>query len=200
MERLELFTTPIAIFQHPDPDALNQAVGTHLLRRCQSEPGIKRSNYGGWHSTTDLPEDPNPAVQTLNAWVMERFQAFFLDVARGFSEDPEVGEWTTQAWGMVMGPGHSSLVHDHAESHWSGTYYVHTGDGTPPGGSFVMVDPRLSVTKSYPAIVNPSTFSIQPEPGALVLFPGWLRHYVTPYNGREPRISVAYNFSPIMPA
>ncbi|EEA04372.1 hypothetical protein BH160DRAFT_0274 [Burkholderia sp. H160] len=38
-----------------------------------------------------------------------------------------------------------------------------------------------------------STFMIRPRSGMLVVFPGWLQHYVHPYRGTRPRIIIASN-------
>ena len=34
---------------------------------------------------------------------------------------------------------------------------------------------------------------VRPEPGLLVLFPGWMYHFVHPVTSTEPRISIAFN-------
>jgi len=41
--------------------------------------------------------------------------------------------------------------------------------------------------------INPSTFTIRPRTGMLVIFPGWLQHYVHPYRGGRPRVSLSFN-------
>ena len=35
--------------------------------------------------------------------------------------------------------------------------------------------------------------TIAPEAGQMLVFPSWVRHYVTPYHGRGERISIAFN-------
>ena len=35
--------------------------------------------------------------------------------------------------------------------------------------------------------------SIQPKPGQVAIFPGWLCHYVNPFRGLGERISIAFN-------
>lgn len=37
------------------------------------------------------------------------------------------------------------------------------------------------------------TFHLYPRTGMLAVFPAWLVHWVAPYRGRRPRISVAAN-------
>ncbi len=36
---------------------------------------------------------------------------------------------------------------------------------------------------------------IRPRPGLMVLFPGWLKHFVHPHTGTGTRISIAFNIA-----
>ena len=40
-----------------------------------------------------------------------------------------------------------------------------------------------------------STFTIRPRTGMLVVFPGYLQHYVHAYRGTRPRIAIACNLT-----
>jgi hypothetical protein len=96
---------------------------------------------------------------------------------------------------MVMRQGDYTVLHDHGEAHWSATYYVDAGDAdqrSPESGALALVDPRRG-GRSIPGIESGSTFMIRPRSGMLVVFPGWLQHYVHPYRGARPRIAIASN-------
>ncbi len=91
---------------------------------------------------------------------------------------------------MIMERGDYTLLHDHAPADWSSVWYVDVGQegsgqidmvhpGRPPGG--VLVD------------MFPSLASFTPVSGMLLVFPGFLQHYVHPYTGETPRISVSMN-------
>jgi hypothetical protein len=41
--------------------------------------------------------------------------------------------------------------------------------------------------------VSFDAYRVVPQTGMLLMFPAWLYHYVHPYRGTEPRISVAFN-------
>ena len=78
-------------------------------------------------------------------------------------------------------------------------YYVDAGD--PPGedrpqaGLLALVDPRRGGRPIPEMDLFPSTFTVTPRTGALVVFPGWLQHYVHAYRGARPRISVSCNLA-----
>ena len=46
-----------------------------------------------------------------------------------------------------------------------------------------------------------TTFTVLPRTGRLVVFPGWLLHYVHAYRGQRPRVSISCNvvFEPTSP-
>ena len=104
--------------------------------------------------------------------------------------------------------GDGNLPHGHAGAYWSGVYWIDDGDadGDPAvGGLLELADPRGIL----PTMVAPHLRcaieacagegggqSVTPRAGTMVLFPAWLIHGVTPYAGRRPRISVAFNLSP----
>jgi hypothetical protein len=50
------------------------------------------------------------------------------------------------------------------------------------------MDPR-------PGNVHGGKEVITPEPGLLIMFPGWLQHYVNAYYGDGERISIAWNLT-----
>lgn len=58
-------------------------------------------------------------------------------------------------------------------------------------GSLGLCDPRLS--RCCPVEIRRATSQIYPpmNPGCMVIFPSFVSHYVTPFIGTEPRISIA---------
>ena len=78
-----------------------------------------------------------------------------------------------------------------------GVYFV-TGnppvDGHPFSGKLELVDPRPGASLSYSERTRLyGRFLVNPQPGQLVVFPGWLQHQVHPYFGPAERISIAFN-------
>ena len=53
------------------------------------------------------------------------------------------------------------------------------------------VDLRLPSSPILGIDVETGEFQVQPKNGQMLIFPGWLSHYVRPYRGGRPHISIA---------
>jgi len=88
--------------------------------------------------------------------------------------------------------------HIHPRRFLTAVYYV---SGTKDSGSLILMNPNSQHDQIIPAspsrnIVeshnhfNSSRYSIDPEPGKLIIFPGWIQHFVSSGDNSE-RISIA---------
>ena len=188
-----LFPTPIAVIDLPDMAEVNREIAAVLLAEEQTVPSWQRANVGGWHSVPDLSRRPGP-YQTLMRLIVDQVGAF-VQVLAGDKPVPAY-RWGVTAWAMVMRQHDYVTLHDHGDAHWSVAYYVDAGDDMPaPSGRIAFLDPRRS-GRSIPELrLFGATFDLAPRTGALVIFPGWLQHYVHPYRGERPRICVSANLT-----
>ena len=79
-------------------------------------------------------------------------------------------------WGQVYSKNDYQQAHCHLPHHWSFVYYVNTPRG------------------SSPLVFEQSKRKIYPKEGEVIIFPGWIRHYVPP-NKCEGRSIIAGNFT-----
>ncbi len=188
-----LFATPVVLDSIQDP-ALIEALEGAILKRRSEDPGIVRSNAGGWHSDDALFDwGGEPARRLLNrifklASAQTRMKADRADATF---------DWVAEGWANVNGPGASNSAHAHPGCFWSAVFYVRVDPGT--GGELLLQDPRSPAMEMY----APSLWfanagvqregTIKPVTGTLVLFPSWLVHSVTPWFGDGLRISIAVN-------
>ena len=100
-------------------------------------------------------------------------------------------------WINVMAPGGVHGSHIHPKSVISGTLYVTAPQGS---GALQLEDPRLVQMMAAPRrndkVPEPlrNYVQINPEPGALHLWEGWLRHEVLQHRGESERISISFNY------
>jgi uncharacterized protein (TIGR02466 family) len=192
-----LFQTPLVVVDLPAMEAVNAELAALLLAEEQAVPSWHRANIGGWHSVPDLSQRPQPCFRVLVRAVVDQVTALVraLAAAEGITEVPAFRYGVT-AWGMVLRDGHYVTVHDHGDVHWSVAYYVDAGDDAQePSGRLSFVDPRRS-GRSIPELqLFPPSFEIKPRTGALVIFPGWLQHFVHAYRGQRPRICISCNLT-----
>ena len=169
---------------------MNRRLHEIVLERELVDPGIGVSNVGGWHSQGDLMNWDYPEIRAL---MRECFEAG-RDMTQASLPPGVEGEirlrFNGGCWANLLRDGGYNTVHNHAAAVWSGCYYVSLGDPDPQpnyNGWIEFQDPR-------PANIHSHKEKVRPEAGLLLLFPGWLNHYVNPFRGRGERISIAFNF------
>ena len=99
-------------------------------------------------------------------------------------------------WVNVYGKGHSQEIHNHANSVFSGVYYVKAPPGSP--GLLIhgsMADTMVQLPVTEQTLLNSTTSEISVEEGKLVMFRSWMKHSVRPSPIDEDRISISVNFS-----
>ncbi len=105
----------------------------------------------------------------------------------------------TDRWANVLEQGDYSTPHTHYDAEAAVVYSLDPGDpcpATPTSGMLEIIDPRIEFCCSrrpgYPSR------GILPEmtPGTMLLFPAAYLHYVKPYQGVRPRITLAWNLNP----
>jgi uncharacterized protein (TIGR02466 family) len=100
-------------------------------------------------------------------------------------------------WINIMPENTIHTAHIHPQSVISGTFYVDIPKGS---GAIRFEDPRLGFFMNAPTLKtsakkqNQRFFSVNPKAGDIVLFESWLKHEVPMSRGKEPRISVSFNY------
>lgn len=122
--------------------------------------------------------------------------------------DIEVAEYWKQAgWNSAelksfcaqynqLHPKDHLVPHHHAGSLVSWCYYVDVPDGS---SAISFIDPRGNTSWDLTAKRSP-THTIMPKTGDLLIFPGWVIHYVQPNLSQETRTTISgdYNFKEIV--
>ncbi|WP_373489551.1 TIGR02466 family protein [Blastomonas sp.] len=191
-----LFATPLIRHRMPNAAALNAALAQAICERRSGDTGIQRSNAGGWHSDTRLFEWAGEASHELARAVITLADAHTQDVR---AEALGRRGWLLEGWANINGQGAANVQHSHGATYWAAVYFVQAeADG---GGRLRLHDPRLPALDMHApdlrfADCQPEQLhEIVPEPGLLVMFPGWLGHSVTSWHGESERISIAINLT-----
>lgn len=195
------FETVILYAKLENHAAMSEALARAIRERRATDPGIERSNVGGWHSDTDMLRWGGKAAAKLADTAVR--------LARGIShfesrKAQDVG-WRVRMWANLSAPGGLNMPHTHPGNLWAAVYYVDMGrgeSGEPNGGELMIDDPRFPMTLMRHAAFRPigrdgqpqqPRVSFAPEAGDLVLFPAWARHSVSAHSGPGDRISIAMN-------
>ena len=170
-------------------DALREDI---LQWRCEEPDSIDRSNRLGWHS-------PNTA---MNRAAFAPLNREILDAATDiFRRKLYAGNSRARLetmWANVNPTGAYHVPHSHGEALWSGVYWLETPPGSP---GITFMDPRAAIGQNRPRLrfgPEGDRSTRMATAGRMIVFPGWLSHYVEPHTGVHPRISVSFNIRQIV--
>ncbi len=101
-------------------------------------------------------------------------------------------------WGNIGRYGDYLTAHSHTYSVGSCVYFLSLGDPDPErplSGRLAFADPRIPAC--CPSDPDCMTQEVNPDArlGTLVIFPSQMVHFVHPYTGKTPRITLAFNLS-----
>lgn len=162
--------------------------------KCCPQPKLK----GGWQSGPlefSCLEKIQPLVEKLNLAI--------YDVRKLIGICDSVPHILSNFWININEPGNflldSNTPHIHPGYFLNCVYYP---KGLPNSGNLYLLAPFNGVVQTIPVEhLSESTgwadtrWSVNPEPGKLVIFPSWLMHWVTPNYSEDDRISIAFNVS-----
>ena len=168
----------------------NQLFTNEIVEWSKRDPGVKKTNRNGWHSTTEMHRinTYKPLVDELFIMMNDIWKEEWLD------REPMLGNM----WANINPPGGYNAPHIHPNSLFSGVYYVKT----PPNcGKIAFNDPRPGIQTMMPTRVKGQPpkhlwreAHIEPVVGRIIMFPAWLWHCVEPNKTNDIRISVSFNF------
>jgi len=184
-----LFATPIYVFDNLLDQSQNQQVEQAILKWSQEDPGVQKTNVNGWHSKDNMYEK-----QEFTLLTQKLFEAqFSIYQEEGLNGEPVLGNM----WANINPKYGYNKSHNHANSLWSGVYYVKAPEQS---GTLYLEDPRTASTMVIPKYDKQkhsyqwSTVTYEPMVGRCIMFPSSLRHGVNMNQSEDNRISVSFNF------
>jgi len=173
-----------------DVDLNTDQLANDIVAWSKQDKGIKKTNVKGWHSETNMHEMPQfkSLVDELFKMQFEVFKEEWLD------REPRLGNM----WANINPPGGYNRPHIHANSLFSGVYYIKAPANS---GKLVCNDPRPGVQTVMPTRKKGQPpkhlwreVHLEPKVNRIIMFPSWLWHYVEPNESNDIRISVSFNF------
>ena len=168
----------------------NNKLAQDIVNWSNQDKGVSKTNYKGWHSTTDMGQKPE--YQQLVTELL-RMQNEIYD-----NEHIDRHARLGNMWANINPTDGMNQPHIHPNSLFSGVYYVKS---QPNAGRLKIYDPRPGVQFIMPTRKpgNPGRdmwrdANIEPVVGRIIMFPAWLWHSVEPNKSNDLRISVSFNF------
>lgn len=160
--------------------------------RENDKTGLSRSNEGGWHSNTNIMDDPkfSQYKEFLEKYITKCFERFVIDqsIIR-----------IDTSWANINPPGTSNTLHHHPSCDVSGCIWI---KAEKDAGALRMLNPNEFTQDGLLIVSNDdikerykysSNYYFNPIEGNLILFPSHLFHSVTKNMSKEDRISIAFN-------
>ena len=168
----------------------NDKLAQDIVNWSNQDKGVQKTNYKGWHSTTDMASKPEyqPLVNELRTMCKDVFKEEWLD------REPILGNM----WANINPKDGSNQPHIHPNALFSGVYYVKSN---PQAGRLKIYDPRPGAQIVMPTRLKEKLpkrlwrdANLDPITGRIIMFPAWLWHSVDPNQSNDLRISVSFNF------
>lgn len=175
---------------------------------ASSEPSLREdppqyATRKAWHSTANLADFPEPALEELKRFIDHAFQQrkFSLsleDEAHPFRRAAPP-RYYLDLWAIKMKHGGKLFPHIHVDGWLSGVYYVDVpaivNDPQANGAGWLNIGtPRIDIKIQRQPLVR----SLKPEPGMMVTFPSYFWHDTVPLpeSNDEQRLCLAFDLNP----
>jgi len=145
-----------------------------------------------------INQTDNQVLHKLDHWkfLKDELEDCLLNIQKEEGYDPAFGHLKlTRLWAnmALKGSGGDQRQHRHPMAYYSGIYYLTEGAHTK------FMDPCYARSLSAIEIPNDymyDSFTIEPKPGQVVIFPSYVQHLTLPHTGDNDRITMAFNCLP----
>ena len=168
----------------------NNKLTQDIVNWSNQDKGVEKTNYKGWHSTTDMGDKPEYQLLVTE----------LLRMQKEIYDNEHIDRYARlgNMWANINPPGGMNMPHLHPNALFSGVYYVKS---QPQSGRLKIYDPRPGVQTNMPIRKpgNPGKdmwreVNLEPIVGRIIMFPAWLWHSVEENRSNDIRISVSFNF------
>ena len=168
----------------------NNKLAQDIINWSNQDKGVEKTNYKGWHSTTDMGDKPEYQLLVTE----------LLRMQKEIYDNEHIDRYARlgNMWANINPPGGMNMPHLHPNALFSGVYYVKS---QPQSGRLKIYDPRPGVQTNMPIRKpgNPGKdmwreVNLEPIVGRIIMFPAWLWHSVEENRSNDIRISVSFNF------
>ena len=195
---ITVFPTTI-LHRHLDGmEEVNRQLAALVAEIAATEPNATTgtTTEGGFQTREDLFQRDNPGIAALKPHIFSAVQEYAgLTIRQELTRPPQKLDFVLWGWAVSYKAGHTQGLHVHPNANVSGVYYVAAPPATlEPGeaGKISFYDPRPRATMAQLPF-QATRHRVAPIPGDMYLFPSWLEHSVSAFQGEGTRICIAFN-------
>lgn len=202
-----MFAVPFGLARHPEHEQLNARLREVILdletRESANPRPLTPRNAALFESHFHFFQVEHEAIGELRAFCWDQLLSLIGRLNGYDLPTLQRLQIFNSCWFHVTRHGGFFGVHNHPNASWSGVYCVDPGRSDPQkpeNGLLSFLNPTASNTMYMDAGVyniglpfGHQSPRLRLEAGQLVLFPSWVLHHVTPFEGEGERITVAFN-------
>jgi uncharacterized protein (TIGR02466 family) len=195
---ISIFPTTILHRRLEGMEETNRQLQTLIahIAATESNSTTGTTTEGGFQTKDDLFQRENPGIETLKKHIFNAVQDYAgVLIRQEVTRQPTKVDFILWGWAVMYRAGNTQGVHVHPSANVSGVYYVTTPSVTlEPGdaGKISFYDPRPRATMTQLPF-QATRHRVAPVPGDMYLFPSWLEHSVSAFQGEGERICIAFN-------
>ena len=201
------FAVPFGEARLPDCERLNRELEALFLARETDEYQNPTPSHVPQRETFESRFNlflwSERCVQELRSFVLDCVARTAVETSDVPPEELARLQMHNHTWFHVSRYAGSFVAHNHPLASWSAVYCVRAGErpaDRPESGILRFMDPRIGAdayldagNRRLRAPFALKTRELRLEEGQLVVFPSYVFHEVTPFYGRDVRITVAAN-------
>jgi uncharacterized protein (TIGR02466 family) len=202
-----MFAVPFGEVRLAACERLNRELETLFLARANDEHRNPMPSHipqqETFESRFNLFLWPEACVQELRRFMLDAVAHMVLQTTTLKPEELGRMKFHNHTWFHVSRYAGSFIAHNHPLASWSAVYCVRAGEaapGHPDSGVLRFLDTRQGASAYLDPAIAPlhREYALRPlefrlGAGQLVMFPSYVFHEVTPFYGRDTRITVASN-------
>jgi len=202
-----MYAVPLAELRLPACENLNRELAALFLAR---EDDAHRNPTPSHIPQQELYESrfnlfhwPEPCVRELRQFMLDGVARTVMAATTLGPQDLARFRLHNHTWFHITRHAGSFISHNHPMASWSAVYCVCAGEAVaerPDSGVLRLFDPRQGAN----AFRDPANANLRPafalralelrlSEGQMIVFPSYLYHEVTPFYGKDLRITVATN-------
>ena len=209
-DQFSTFSSPIHVYKVP----YNEKFRSELTKECinwqENNDNLAPDMaimHAGWQSEHMLFRAQEPSLRKISQLISKAV----INSAQLITSVNDLSKYNLNAggWININEKGTLHRPHIHGESTLSGVFYVkipkkdeNKTNNNDKSSLIEFIDPRNSVetfAKRIPELLKSLSFcqriTLEPKEGDLIIFPGWLKHWVYPNPSSDSRISISFNTS-----
>jgi uncharacterized protein (TIGR02466 family) len=196
----DIFPQKIYEVQYPNYEAIQQSLMDDVMSKFDMEGDNHRNHRLFTQGSLTLTGSKESSIKKLHLQLKNQELVEFINTHMkiywdGLGYDARFNPSVYHMWANATGKNDKVLHHNHSPFEITGVFYL---NATPEMGRLALIHPNEIVLSKCPYYANGESLQekyfwdhlVDPAPGKLVLFPGWMYHKTQPNITDDMRVAL----------